>query len=481
MKFTIINLLLVYTNLFTTAIFCQTLEKIPSTTIDLWRASGVEKGILTLPTVFNSTNAITVINYSSKGINDAIEKADQQKKTWVFLPNGEYELTTSIKMKSTISLVGESKEGVKCYNQLKTGSTFSFFKNENSGIYNISIIGKFPYEEAGETKYHTKPKYNWNLGISENYELVDNTNNSVFIKTSKNCWVKNVLIKNSGLHPIRISGDSNHCTIQKTEVDGVFNKSGGAQGYFFILGAHNLIIECKVTHLRHFSIQGSQAEFNVVYNNDFLQEVSFHSGDGGNNLIENNRITLPTNMPPANGRGGPPYYAIMGTWSTQHINSLKDNFLFNNRCVQNNRGGALLFESQNKNVFSGPILSKKEAENKGVEYDHTKNFEIKYELPRMGLYANSKTLSIENTITKNDDIQIFPNPISNELHIKHKGIINGDFQIYDLKGSLVLSKKNINSFEGTFSLNVISSLRKGIYVFIMNNDSQQIVKKIIKL
>lgn len=43
-------------------------------------------------------------------------------------------------------------------------------------------------------------------------------------------------------------------------------------------GASNLITGCKVTHLRHISMQGERSKYNVVFDNDFRQEVSFHSG-----------------------------------------------------------------------------------------------------------------------------------------------------------------------------------------------------------
>ena len=76
------------------------------------------------------------------------------------------------------------------------------------------------------------------------------------------------------------------------------------------------------------------------------QEVSFHSSDNGNNLIANNRITLPSDMPPIEAgetgpypeteNGKPTYFAIMGPWSTQHDNSNHPNFIYKNKCVQDN-------------------------------------------------------------------------------------------------------------------------------------------------
>ena len=63
--------------------------------------------------------------------------------------------------------------------------------------------------------------------------------------------------------------------------------------------------------MRHISIQGQSAQYNVMIDNDYRQEMSYHVKDSGNNLMEYNRIIIPEDMPTA-------YFPVMGPWSAQH-------------------------------------------------------------------------------------------------------------------------------------------------------------------
>lgn len=92
-------------------------------------------------------------------------------------------------------------------------------------------------------------------------------------------------------------------------------------------------------------MQGERSKYNVVFDNDFRQEVSFHSGDGGDNLVEYNRILLPEDMPGI-------YYAIMGPWSIQHeVGGI--NYLYRNSCQEDNHRGIVPWFDP-KVVYLGP-------------------------------------------------------------------------------------------------------------------------------
>ncbi|KZS40074.1 hypothetical protein AWE51_25585 [Aquimarina aggregata] len=297
-----------------------------------WQTAGVENGI---PILKDIPIVDTLKGTNSEQINDAINKvANSNKLVGILLRNGDYNINATIRLRSNVCLIGESRDGVKCNIDMSGGKAFNFYKVNNSGLYRLTIQGSWG-----------RPKYKWNYSIDANDEL-DNSNTSVNIKESENCWVDNVRILNSAHNPIDVA--SNHNTLRDLYIDGAHRKSGGGQGYFYIGGAYNLVTGCQVTHLRHISIQNPRAEYNVIYGNDFMQEVSFHSNDNGNNLIENNKITLPSDMSPVTmselqpgdpkeiATNAPSYFAIMGPWSKRHFNSRNPNFIINNRCLQLN-------------------------------------------------------------------------------------------------------------------------------------------------
>ncbi|WP_165750257.1 T9SS type A sorting domain-containing protein [Cellulophaga sp. Z1A5H] len=313
-----------------------------------WQTAGVRGGIPFLKDikiVKNLTNGA-----DSDAINKAIEDASKQSGlVAVFLKNGSYTINKKIMMKSNVSLIGESRAGVKCIITMTNSDAFNFYKVRNSGIYTITIEGSWG-----------SPKYDWNYSLDANDELPNNDNISVKFKDSEDCWLDKVTIINSAKDPVRVP--ANHITLRDLRVDGAHKKAGGAQGYFFIQGAYNLITGCEITHIRHISLQGSNVEYNVVYDNDFKQEVSFHSGDKGNNLIENNRITLPFDMPNSkadtpnsvyNNSNEPNYFAIMGPWSTQHQNSKNPNFIYRNNCLEENHNNAKPWSNVNL-LYKGP-------------------------------------------------------------------------------------------------------------------------------
>ena len=287
---------------------------------------------------------------NSADINAAIRKAAKQGGGAVLLKKGTYNINAKVRMKSKVVLLGEDRKETVCIinKNMTEGAAFEFGANQSySGIYRLTVKGGW-LNKNGENK----PFYNWNVSSKENNELPGNGVVSVmFARDSHDCWIDDMDILNSADFPMRSHGT--HHTMRNLYVDGCFNKHGGCHGYFFLLNSYNLVTECRITHLRHISIQTENAEYNVVYNNDFEQEVSFHHGDNGNNLIEFNRITLPEDMP---GKR-PNYTAIMGPWSIQHSVSANDNFIFRNRCLEKNHNNATPWSDDTK-VYVGPMMVK---------------------------------------------------------------------------------------------------------------------------
>ncbi len=326
-----------------------------------WGKAGVRGGI---PPLESHTVKKVITASSSSNINNAIRSVANQGGGAVFMKNGTYTIDDRIDMKSNVVLIGESRRGVIARIFMNKRSAFYFGPGvKRSGIYRMRIAGSWG-----------RPNYDWNIGDSRrNNELPGNENVSVMFKRGVvDSWIDGVDIINSGDFPLRNAGS--HITMRGLNVRGVHNKHGGAHGYFFILGDRNLLTQSRITRLRHISIQGSHAEYNVVYDNYFRQEISFHSGDRGNNLIEKNRITLPADMP--NGsRQQPDYRAIMGPWSSKHRKSNTDNFIYNNYLLEANHGNRVRMSGDSA-VYAGPIYNVSRGEKQ------TRNFPKHRHVPR---------------------------------------------------------------------------------------------------
>lgn len=298
-----------------------------------WRTAGKIGGI---PLEENLNITVTISSTNSDGINAAINSLPSNGGV-VKLRSGSYNINKVIKMKSNVYLIGASRTGVKCNISMTAGNAFRFDNVSNSGIYRMTVQGTWG-----------TPQYKWNIGDqTANNELPNNTNIAFKFKNSNNCFLDKLNIYNVADHPIVCGGT--HITFRDLDIKGAFNKNVGYHGYFHLSNAYNLVTGCKVTEIRHISIQGSNAKYNVVYDNDFKQEISFHNDDGGNNLIEKNNITLPSDMWSS-------YYAIMGPWSIAHEVGGK-NYIYKNQILEQNHSNATPWSDNNK-IYDGPYVVK---------------------------------------------------------------------------------------------------------------------------
>ncbi len=452
----------------TTPLHAQ-LPNLPAWKINRWNDAGVNGGIPSIPSSFNSSNSVTVTTKTNAGIQSAIATAKSANKSWVYLPNGNYNFTGQVNMEPGISLVGQSRSGVKIYIKFNGGNGISFYNDNNCGIYRMTINGRFPKPGGG---FYVSPTNKW--GCSSCNELPAVTNNSVKINQSSNCWIDDVTINNSGRHPIVLGASANHNTVRNCYIKGAFNKGGGANGYFFIMGKDNLITQCGATQIRHISIQGTSAEFNVVYDNNFEQEVSFHAKDKGNNLIEKNTITLPSDMPDR-------YYAIMGTWSTDHDMSLNDNYLNRNNCIENNHGGARLYGGQwwwsSGKVFKGPLDGKKEAVAAGRSYDHTQNFDAGFSRPSgVFIYTSSSSSRLArpqvDASLAEQRIQVYPNPVARIVNlVLPREMERVEITLFDLLGKEIYSVQELDSQDANITFKLGSEVKSGVYILVAQDGS----------
>lgn len=331
-----------------------------------WATAGVAGGIPYLSEIVRDNLAAELAimpGATADDFNDAITQASriasmqtpstngkQPNGQWagvaIWIANGHYSLDKTVEMQSGVYLVGESREHVRLILNMKSGAGIEFGPGTSrAGIYRLTIEGGWGQpatdwngspvinDEGRNLNYDTTIEVD-SVSFRSRYESDNTVKND---KRSYNHFLDQVSILNSSNHPVRNNGD--HITLRDLYVNGAHLKGGGAQGYFFLMNNHNLVTGCTITHLRHISIQGDNAEYNVLIDNDFIQEISYHTDDDGNNLVEYNRLILPAEMPNKN----PDYYPLMGPWSLTHhnINLDSQNYAYRNIMRMDNHAQGL--------------------------------------------------------------------------------------------------------------------------------------------
>lgn len=329
-----------------------------------WRKAGVSGGI----PLRESWPVVAVLEPTdSAGINAVLNSvwrdAHRNGGGTVFLKNGTYTIDQTVSMRPSLQLVGESREGVVLWVTVTSDpdpasdqipSAILFQAIPNAGIANLTIQGGMGTPRQDRMVFQNlKPEF---------------TVDSVNFERADNCWVDDVNIIDSGRHPIA-SWNAKNITIRGCYVDGAWNKGELGRGYFALQGSYFLVVENHVRRLRHFGLQKQYCEYNVVFGNFIEQDINFHDGDLGHNLIEKNRIILPTSIP------SPNWHAIMGPWreggKNNHILSKRDNFIFNNKCIEYHNGGVKVY-SDSSVVYTGP----RRWETSGNPFDTTANIPI---------------------------------------------------------------------------------------------------------
>ncbi len=89
--------------------------------------------------------------------------------------------------------------------------------------------------------------------------------------------------------------------------------------------------------------------------------------------------------------------------------------------------------------------------------------------------SESSVLSVDDFITLNNDLIIYPNPTSNKLNIKTLNSVIEQVEIYNLQGKRVLKMMN---FKDKKDINV-SNLSKGIYFIKAKTENGIVSKKLV--
>ncbi|MEO9513940.1 MAG: hypothetical protein ABJN84_02290 [Flavobacteriaceae bacterium] len=292
--------------------------------------AGVEGGIP------NDLTVVLTIS-SNDDIQAAIDNVSRSGGGVIVLKNGTYSITETIYMKSNVVLRGESKENVILESTIRNTNVYNegsiYFGNGISyaGLENLTYFYKVdgcePQDDiSGANLYFYDIYHNDPCGITD-----IKTSGVVFYKEARNSWIDNCNILESGSHPVRIWG--HHITVRNSFISRAYNKGPGGNGYFYVKGTYNLIVNNDIHRLRHLTIDNYGGnyicKYNVIFKNRLLkQDVNFHHGDDGYNLVEQNQI-WPADY---HHRGGQPVQT--GNNDDGHESPGPNNYVYNNDTSQ---------------------------------------------------------------------------------------------------------------------------------------------------
>lgn len=280
----------------------------------------------------NSLQIATTLD-TGADIQSAINTTSQNGGGIVLLNPGTYPITSTLYLKKNVVLKGANQQSVILESTIRSTwsqgkkNTVEFNNVTNAGIENLTILYKVDGIDPVD-------RLNWKDGgwCGDCFGNDPQGQNNLYVRqisinsNSSNCWVDGCKILKSGTDPILLAGS--HNTLQNNFIDRCYNKGGGGNGYYDVRGSYNLIKKDTIKRLRHFAIQQG-AKYNVVLNCYIEGDVNFHNKDAGNNLLENNKIFLPT------WHG----WDIFGTGGAQygHKPPGPKNILFNNITNYKNR------------------------------------------------------------------------------------------------------------------------------------------------
>lgn len=263
-----------------------------------WAKAGVQGGIpfrSDIP-VKRTLSPVTGDNDMSDNIQSAIDAVASEGGGAVLLNEGTYPIRNSITLKSKVILRGTERKSVNIasYMSAPSDSKKSCVIMENisqAGLEDLTL--SFVREGVEPIDREHWLDGGWSNDIFQNdpHGVNDLYVRLVYIKSSTNCWIDHCRFIESGTEPLFIKGS--YLTLRKNYSDRAYNKGGGGNGYYDLRGDHCLVVKDTVRRIRHFAVQQG-AQYNVIFKCHIEVDVNFHNKDEGHNLVEQNKILLPT-------------------------------------------------------------------------------------------------------------------------------------------------------------------------------------------
>ncbi|WP_158969884.1 hypothetical protein [Paraglaciecola sp. L3A3] len=293
-------------------------------TMQEWKLAGVEDGIPCKEALTKvATKSVTETDINAfQDIIDNVIIPNNTSSAYILVEEGIHYLDQPLNMKSGIVLRGEDKNNTIIIVRIKhkwqeSGSRKLFAINfddvENSGIENLTIKYQVkdatatyqpldrnnfdePNESVPDIAWPFRNDYKVNLNNPDKVNpLIDDSLYVGLVKfdgTTKNSWMQDTVLLESGTDPIWIGTHTRHLTLRYNDIYRCYNKGGEGNCYYDIRGQYILVTNERVRKIRHIAIQ-QEAKYNVLYQNDFEIDVNFHNGDLGFNLVEQNSIKIP--------------------------------------------------------------------------------------------------------------------------------------------------------------------------------------------
>lgn len=156
----------------------------------------------------------------------------------------------------------------------------------------------------------------------------------ILFKFVTNAWIDNVRIEMAGSHAL-VTEFARHCTFENSVFQGAWNKGDG-QGYVRLSKLYDSLFQNnRLIDLRHLSLQWS-ASGNVIRNNEIEADLNLHGGWERNNLLVDNKISIPYELYDKSGQRTSkfPLWWSPGAKATWAGASGPNNVLCNNHFLQ---------------------------------------------------------------------------------------------------------------------------------------------------
>ena len=100
----------------------------------------------------------------------------------------------------------------------------------------------------------------------------------------------------------------------------------------------------------------------------------------------------------------------------------------------------------------------------------------------MGAYENQKVVSVFNLPKTLGELDIFPNPVQDDLNFTFESSFNGDLElmITDMKGQLIMNFVIEKSTEIISRVHSVTKLPKGVYQLTISNGNELTTKAFVK-
>ncbi len=263
-----------------------------------WARAGVRGGI-------PARDALPVVARVAPGedLQAALDRAAAAGGGVVLLAAGTHDLVRPVELRSGVVLRGADRHGTVLAVRIRA----PFFR-ASGGPQVSALVGRgvrragledLTVRYAGvdfEPRDFADPSAPWDRRV---FHVPEDRDDSLYVhlvsfEEGEDCWVDGCDLLWAGAHPLVLSR-CRHCTLRGNRVDRAYVKMDGRHGgYYGLLGSsHCLVVDERVSRIRHFAIMLEGARHNVVLGGDFETDLNFHDADSGDNLVEGARFATP--------------------------------------------------------------------------------------------------------------------------------------------------------------------------------------------